>query len=111
MDQTNAQLTERIRQLEEENAYLKALVQSQNREILRLKSDNPRGAGRKPADAKWIANFSEFLRLKEAGCDRNEIMAELQISRATFYRYQKLFNETNWKANSGSQDINLEDFL
>ncbi|MDY3919379.1 MAG: hypothetical protein SOZ59_10345 [Candidatus Limivivens sp.] len=92
---TNTQLQERVRRLEKENEQLRLYIQEQNKEILRLKGDNPRGAGRKAADDKWIANFSEFLTLKAAGADRNEIMNAMQISRATYYRYQKLFNETN----------------
>ena len=93
---TTEDLLMRIRLLEEENIRCKEIIREQMLEIQRLKgSGNPRGAGRKPADEKWIASFSEFIRMEEENCTREEIMQKLGVSRATFYRYQKLFNETN----------------
>ncbi len=93
---TTEDLLMRIRLLEEENIRCKEIIREQMLEIQRLKgSGNPRGAGRKPADEKWIVSFSEFIRMKEENCTREEIMQKLGVSRATFYRYQKLFNETN----------------
>lgn len=56
---------------------------------------NERNAGRKKADEKWVASFSRFMDLYESQKTINEIMEEMEISRATYYRYKKLYEDTN----------------
>ena len=53
---------------------------------------NARGAGRKACDAKQQAQYQLFRRLVASGKDMDEIMGQMQISRATYYRYKKSIN-------------------
>ena len=50
-------------------------------------------AGRKPADAVWMEKFMRYRKLLGSGLKPKEIMAELKISPATYYRYQKILRE------------------
>lgn len=56
---------------------------------------NARNAGRKKADEKWVASFNQFIELYEYPKKINEIMEEMNISRTTYYRYKKLYEDTN----------------
>ena len=76
---------------------LQKLIIEKDKEIAKLKGKNPRNAGRKPADEKWVESFNVFIRLHESQKTINEIMEEMSISRATYFRYKKLYNETNAK--------------
>lgn len=99
-------LQDRLQWLEDENARLREQVRELQREIVRLKGDNPRNAGRRSGDEKWVRGYSEFVRMKKENQSRETIMKELSISRATFYRYQKLFNETGLQADSLEELLN-----
>lgn len=55
---------------------------------------NERGAGRKKADEKWMQAFEKWQKLYQSQKSIHEIMEEMQISRATFYRFKK------WHENS-----------
>lgn len=74
---------------------LQKLIIEKDKEIAKLKGKNPRNAGRKAADEKWAESFNKFIRLHESQKTINEIMEEMNISRATYFRYKKLYNETN----------------
>lgn len=52
---------------------------------------NERNAGRKKADEKWVASYTQWQKLYESQKSINEIMEETGISRATYYRYKKLY--------------------
>lgn len=52
---------------------------------------NARGAGRKPSKERLNA-ISQVKSLLESGYSDQNIMSQLGISRATFYRYKKSFN-------------------
>lgn len=53
-----------------------------------------RNAGRKSADERWVASFNAFCELYKSHKLKEEIMEEIRISRATYYRYKKLYDET-----------------
>lgn len=55
---------------------------------------NPRNAGRKKADDKWVASYDAFCRLYESHKSISEIMKECNISRSTYFRYKKLYEDT-----------------
>lgn len=73
---------------------LEALCSQYLSEIEKLKGKNPRGAGRKMSDDKWAENFCIFMKCYDSGKTAAEIMKECQISRSTYYRYKKLYEET-----------------
>lgn len=73
---------------------LQNLIIEKDKEIERLKGKNPRNAGRKVADKKWRESFAKFTLLHESQKSINEIMEEMSISRATYYRYKKLYDDT-----------------
>lgn len=54
---------------------------------------NVRGAGRKKNDAKWIDSYVHFCRLYQDACTMEEVMEQMQISRATYYRYKKIYQD------------------
>ena len=60
-----------------------------------LKNDTPihnaRGAGRKPSQERLNA-IDKVKTLLESGCNDQDIIKQLGISRATFYRYKKNIN-------------------
>jgi response regulator of citrate/malate metabolism len=74
---------------------LQKIIIEKDKEIARLKGKNPRNAGRKSADKKWVASFNHFIELHESQKTINETIEEMGISRATYYRYKKLYNDTN----------------
>lgn len=86
---SKSELIERIQVLEKE-------LQQNKDELERLKGKNPRGAGRKFADEKWAAGFAKFINLHSAGKSAAEVMAECGISRSTYFRYKKLYNDTSF---------------
>lgn len=88
-------VTRIIKEMELKIEELQKLIIEKDKEIERLKGKNPRNAGRKVADEKWIESFNMFIRLHESQKTINEIMEEMSISRATYFRYKKLYNETN----------------
>lgn len=51
-------------------------------------------AGRKKADDKWVASYNAFCCLYESQKPISEIMTVCKISRATYFRYKKLYEET-----------------
>ena len=55
---------------------------------------NERNAGRKKSDEKWVASYTKWQELYESQKSINEIMKETRISRATYYRYKKFYNDT-----------------
>lgn len=61
----------------------------------KLKDDtivhNARGAGRKPSKERLNA-ISQVKLLLESGCNDQDVINQLGISRATFYRYKKSIN-------------------
>lgn len=60
-----------------------------------VRKHNERNAGRKPADEKWVASFNRFSALYEARKTMQEIMDETGMSRATYFRYKKLHDDTS----------------
>ena len=57
------------------------------------KPHNERGAGRKKDDEKMQALRMDYKLLQEEGLDMAAIMDRLQISRATYFRLKKYWNE------------------
>lgn len=51
-------------------------------------------AGRKKADDKWVASYNAFCMLYESQKSITEIMKVCDISRATYFRYKKLYEDT-----------------
>lgn len=58
-----------------------------SKEIERLKGKNPRNAGRKQK------GFDQFTILYEKHYTMDEIMSQTGISRRTYFRYKKLYDE------------------
>ncbi|MDO4616647.1 MAG: hypothetical protein Q4B03_04225 [Lachnospiraceae bacterium] len=63
-------------------------------------------AGRKPNDEKWTARYQAFAKLKQDGCTREQIQQELNMSRATFFRYQKIYSDGGITETSADDNIN-----
>lgn len=82
-------------ELEEKVKELQKIIIEKDEEIKRLKGSNPRNAGRKVADEKWVASFNQFMVLYESQKSIYEIMNEMNISRATYYRYKRLYEDTS----------------
>ncbi len=83
------QLEEELRLAEEAEQKAEEL----KKEIERLKGKNPRNAGRKTNDDKFTESFNRFVDLYESNKPVNEIMKETGISKRTYYRYKKLYQE------------------
>ena len=75
---------------------LQHTIYQYEQEINRLRGKNPRGAGRKPANPEWIANYTLFTECYRAGKSMAEIMQECNCSRSTYYRYKRLYDATNF---------------
>lgn len=59
--------------------------------IILYESDQKRKkAGRKPHDDAWQAQYQKFNEMYNAGNSQKEIMQQLNISRATYFRLKKL---------------------
>lgn len=89
--------------LVEENELLKSSRESLKRQLNHLQEKyndvlsmpktvqhNARGAGRKPGDAKQQMKYQQFNALLNAGKNMHEIMAEMEISQATYFRYKSI---------------------
>lgn len=85
------------KEMEKKIEELQKLIIEKDKEIARLKGKNPRNAGRKVADEKWAMSFSKFVKLYEESQTMDTIMKEIGISRTTYYRYKKLYNDTQVK--------------
>ena len=76
---------------------LKKLINDLKEKYHKLINDtnahNVRGAGRKPSQERLDA-ISRVKSLLESGCSDQDVMNQLGISRATFYRYKKSINAT-----------------
>lgn len=79
----------------EEVLYLINQINKLEEKYQKLKNDthvhNARGAGRKPSKERLNA-ISQVKSLLDSGCSDQDIMNQLGISRATFYRYKKSIN-------------------
>ena len=87
-DEYYQEMKKRIQQQEEEIAALKA-----ENAKLQAELNKPSKAGRKSFDKKMAQQYDQFRELINAGKSREEIMAAMQISIATYYRYQKMYQE------------------
>ena len=88
MDEYYWELKARIVNLEKEKEALIA-------ENIRLKAEleKPSKAGRKSFDQKMVRQYVKFSTLIDEEKSRKEIMDEMQISIATYYRYEKMYRE------------------
>ena len=78
-------------------AELQKIIIEKDAKIAELESKqkhNARNAGRKKADEKWVESFARWADLYESHKSITEIMQEMSISRATYYRYKKLYDDT-----------------
>ena len=74
----------RIAELEDENAKLKAELESYR---------GRKFAGRQKHDAIWRESYNDFVIKFEGGMTIMEIVAEGRISRRTAYRYKAYYDE------------------
>ncbi len=82
---------QRIEELEEENAALKAeLEEYKGRKF----------AGRQKHDKLWMESYNDFAIKFEGGMTIMEIVAEGRISRRTAYRYKAYYDEIKKLNNS-----------
>lgn len=58
-----------------------------------VKKYKTRNAGRKKADEKWVRSYDSFCELYKSHKSINEIIKETSISRSTYYRYKKLYED------------------
>lgn len=54
---------------------------------------NRKKSGRKPHNEKWTEQYGRFCSLSESGSGMEEIMGQLGISQATYYRLRKIMKE------------------
>ena len=78
---------------EKEALELKRQMEELKKEIEQMKGKNPRNAGRKAHDEKFTESFNRFADLYKSHKPVNEIMKETGISKRTYYRYKKLYQE------------------
>lgn len=91
---------ERLANLQEENLTLrrqledlkKALSERSDHEsdFMPYTTKNPRGAGRKPQNAVWMARYDAVRECVEENLTWQEATSRLKISRATYYRFRDL---------------------
>ncbi len=91
MPEDGSVTVEQYRKLEEQYQDLSRRYDSLLREYEELKQSKSR-AGRKPNDEKWTAKYKAFATLKDKGLKRQQIQEELNMSRATYFRYQKIYS-------------------
>ena len=75
---------QRIAQLERENEKLRA-----ERDVY----NNRNTCGRKNHDEAWMTSYRDFAVKYESGMTIMEIVAEVEISRRTAYRYKAYYDE------------------
>lgn len=80
--------------LRETIALLKSQLLIYEKTLNEEKKHNPRGAGRKKGDKKFIAGYDAFCAAYEANKSMAEIMKECGISRATYFRHKRLYEDT-----------------
>lgn len=93
------------RELEERYRELSEKYSSLLHEHEELKQNRSK-AGRKPNDEKWTARYQAFASLKQEGARREQIQLELNMSRATYFRYNKIYSENGVSpvSETGSRD-------
>lgn len=86
---------EKIKDLKAENHKYKKMYEQLTQKLSVVKSQlenntkhNARGAGRKPSPER-LKSIEQVKVLLDSGCSDQDIMTQLGISRATFYRYKK----------------------
>ncbi len=86
------ELSVRCSSLEKEKEELSIKYDALQQAYEELKQSKSK-AGRKPNDEKWTARYQAFARMKQEGKSRQEIQQELDMSRATYFRYQKIYTQ------------------
>ncbi len=89
-DQNLTALQQKYRDLEAEYQKLSERYNTLEREYEELKQSRSK-AGRKPNDEKWTAKYQAFAELKRSGVKREQIQQQLNMSRATYFRYNKVY--------------------
>lgn len=86
--------------IEEDKANLLKQLDDLKGKYQKLKDDtfvhNARGAGRKPSPER-LKSIEQVKALLDSGCSDQDVMTQLGISRATFYRYKKSIRERQKK--------------
>ena len=86
-----AKLQDRLAEAERKYQELISDTKNKHEELKELQEKtkhNARGAGRKPSE-KRLEAIQKVKSLLDAGIDDEEIMQQLNISRATFFRYKR----------------------
>ncbi|MDO4491793.1 MAG: hypothetical protein Q4B85_12070 [Lachnospiraceae bacterium] len=97
LSEVHQELLRKYSKLEEDYRLLEEKYTALLRDFENYKHSKSK-AGRKPNDEKWTARYQAFARLKDAGKKRQEIQLELDMSRATYFRYNKIYSDST---NSG----------
>ena len=84
MIETLEDALERIKELEEENAELRAELEDYKQR---------KNAGRKKHNSKWTESYNDFVIKYESGMTIVEIVSEGRMSRRTAYRYKAYYDE------------------
>lgn len=86
--------SEACKKMETEIRYLKYILAFNKVELKKMEKNekNPFGAGRKPMDQKQQKVIDIFSELMDSGKTREEIIDEMNIGQATYYRYKKVYD-------------------
>ncbi len=85
LERENAMLRRRLKQSEKKGSDQAALLEQMRQQV---PAHNARGAGRRQK-----ADEERFRSLAQAGKSMQEIMAALQISRPTYFRYKRKYQK------------------
>lgn len=89
LQKQNEELQDQLQKLERRFKKVKEQAQP-------VKRHNERGAGRHKMDDKQQKLLEQFRMLKDSGLTRVEIQERMHISDATYYRYQKINNDSKY---------------
>lgn len=76
----------------ERDAYKKTCIKFAEQIESSMKK-NPRNAGRKKYDKKWSNRYMQFSILMDEKKTMKEVMESLSISRATYFRLKKIYEQ------------------
>jgi septal ring factor EnvC (AmiA/AmiB activator) len=82
-----------IRSQQTEINALKKQIKSLEEQLNTKHAKNERHAGRRKFDKKWTDTYMKFSVLMDQKKTQQEIMAEMGISRATYFRYKKVYSK------------------
>lgn len=92
LEDTNENMEVLYEELQAKYVALEEKYASLLKEYEALKQNKSK-AGRRPNDEKWTAKLQAFAAMKDEGASREEIQDKLNMSRATYFRFNKIYSE------------------